>query len=174
MLAFMASWLFFSSCSKAEVVKEAEAEKEAPSIGVVDWRTALLQSKAAAAESKRMQQENIELVARATELEREIQTKSRSLEKDRAILSEEEIATLNAELNRDMREFDALHFRLQRIQAEAEARFFVSQRDNIDQAMKTLTAQHKLDFVFERQVLVYGRRVINLTDELIKELDKIE
>jgi len=153
----------------------ARADEEAhPSIAVADWRIALFQSKAAEEEDQRMQQENLELVTRATELEQEIEAKGRSLEKDQAILSEEEKIKLQTELGRSAREFEMLRFRLQQIQAEAEARFVASQREHIDQAMKTLADRYGLDFVFERQALVYGRKVRNLTDELITELNKLQ
>ena len=160
-------------CSFSALPLHAE-ETADTTFAVVDWRIALFQSNAAEEEDKRMQQENLDLVTRATELERDIEQKSQSLERDQDILSEEEVATLRTELSRSMREYEGLGLRLQQIQAEAEARFVGQQRDNIDKAMQILADKYNLDYVIERQALVYGRKVRNLTQELIAELNKLQ
>ena len=140
-------------------------------IGVVDWRRAIFQSKAAKSVDNKMKTENKKELEKARELEGRLETTRKKLAKDRDILSKNELKELETSFQRDVAEFNLLRARLQEIQIATENQFILDQKERVDKAMVKLAKKHKLTLVLDRQSVIYGRETRDLTQELTDVLD---
>lgn len=141
-------------------------------IGVVNLRQALFSSNEARSFSDKLQSDfadDEESVRKAQEEARKIKER---LEKDAAMMNEQERQQLASEFQEALKEFNYRKEKLDSAVAKRKQAFLDKARPEVDQALKELLDEEELDLVLPAEAVVYVRPTMDLTDKLLRKLDK--
>lgn len=141
-------------------------------IGVVDLRRALFSSESAQAFSKTLQSEFKDDEAKVRDAQEEARKLKERLEKDGAMMNETERTELSGKFKEKVQEFQYLKNRLDSTVSSRKQKFLEDARPKVDEAVKSLLKEHDLDIVLPSEAVVYADPDMDLTEELIKKLNK--
>lgn len=141
-------------------------------IGVVDLRQALFSSSDAKAFSEQLQRDFADEEASVREAQDAARKLKDRLEKDGAMMNESEREKTTAEFQEKVKEFNFLKQRLDSTVANRKQEFLENARPEVDTAVKELLEEHNLDIILPSEAVVYVKPEMNLTDELLKKLDR--
>ncbi|MGP4846076.1 OmpH family outer membrane protein [Marinobacter sp. 1Y8] len=141
-------------------------------IGVVDLRRALFSSDSAQVFSKKLQSEFSDDEAKVRDAQEEARKLKERLEKDGAMMNETERNELGSKFKEKVQEFNYLKQRLDSSVNGRKQAFLEEARPKVDVAVKALLKEHDLDLVLPSEAVVYSKPDMDLTEELIKKLNK--
>ncbi|MAA64467.1 MAG: hypothetical protein CL581_06790 [Alteromonadaceae bacterium] len=141
-------------------------------IGVVDLRRALFSSDSAQVFSKKLQSEFSDDEAKVRDAQEEARKLKERLEKDGAMMNETERNELGSKFKEKVQEFNYLKQRLDSSVNGRKQAFLEEARPKVDEAVKALLKEHDLDLVLPSEAVVYSKPDMDLTEELIKKLNK--
>lgn len=141
-------------------------------IGVVDLRRAVFTSEQAAEFSKSLQEQfksEEEAVRKAQE---EAQAMRDRLETDGAMMNDTERGKAAREFEAKVREFNQLRVRLDQAVNQQRQQFLQKAQPEVDAALESILEERDLDLILPREAAVYAKPEFDLTEELIKRLNK--
>lgn len=154
--------LSFSQLAQAEL-----------SVGLVDMRAALFSSDAAKTFTENMvskyKQQDMEVRA----VGEEGQKLEMRLKNDAAIMSDNERSKLASELEAKIQEYKYLKSKLDNALAEKRQEFLSDSKPKVDQAIKELVKEEKLDLLMPREAALYANESMDLTEKFIEKLNKL-
>ncbi|OEY67034.1 OmpH family outer membrane protein [Marinobacter sp. X15-166B] len=141
-------------------------------IGVVDLRQALFSSDAAKAFSETLQRDFSGDEAKVREVQEAARKLQERLEKDGPMMNEAERTKLGTEFQEKVQEFNFLKQRLDSTVAGRKQEFLEQARPDVDRAVKALLEEHNLDIILPSEAVVYVRPDLNLTEQLLEQLNR--
>lgn len=141
-------------------------------IGVVDLRQALFSSNDAQAFSDKLQQDFAGEENKVRETQEQARRLKDRLEKDGAMMNENERNKLAGEFQEKVQEFNFLKQRLDQTVAQRKQQFLENARPEVDAAVKELLDEHNLDLILPSEAVVYVKPEMNLTAELLEKLNR--
>lgn len=154
--------LSFASLAQAEL-----------KVGLVDMRAALFSSDAAKEFTEEMvskyKQQDLEVRA----VGEDGQKLELRLKNDAAIMSDNERNKLASDLEAKIQEYKYLKGKLDKALAEKRQEFLTDSKPKIDQAINELVKEEKLDILMPREAALYADPKMDLTDKVIKKLNKL-
>ncbi|MFO8141308.1 MAG: OmpH family outer membrane protein [Marinobacter sp.] len=141
-------------------------------IGVVDLRQALFSSNDAQVFSQKLQQDFAGDEAQVREAQEKARNLKERLEKDGAMMNENERNKLAGEFQEMVQEFNLLKQRLDSTVAQRKQQFLESARPEVDEAVKELLDKHNLDLILPSEAVVYVKPEMNFTAELLEKLNR--
>lgn len=154
------------------IVIAAPALAADTNIGVVDLRRALFSSDSAQVFSQKLQSEFSDDEAKVRDAQEEARKLKERLEKDGAMMNETERNELGSKFKEKVQEFNYLKQRLDSSVNGRKQAFLEEARPKVDVAVKALLQEHDLDLVLPSEAVVYSKPDMDLTEELIKKLNK--
>lgn len=152
----------FSSVAQAEL-----------KIGLVDMRSALFSSDAAKEFTENMvssfKQQDLEVRA-VGESGQKLELR---LKNDAAIMSDNERNKLASDLEAKIQEYKYLKGKLDKALAEKRQEFLSDSKPKVDQAIKELVKEEKLDLLMPREAALYANQDMDLTEKFVKKLNKL-
>lgn len=141
-------------------------------IGVVDLRQALFTSNAAQKFSDQLKSDfsrDENEVRAAQEAARKLQER---LEKDGSMMNDAERTKLSSEFEDKVKEFNYLKNKLDTSVAKRKQTFLQESRPLVDESLKKILDDRKLDLILPREAVVYVVPDKDLTQALIDQLNK--
>lgn len=142
-------------------------------VGLIDMRAALFSSDAAKEFTENMvskyKQQDLEVRA----VGEEGQKLELRLKNDAAIMSDNERNKLASDLEAKIQEYKYLKSKLDKVLAEKRQDFLSDSKPKVDQAIKELVKEEKLDLLMPREAALYAKENMDLTDKFIKKLNKL-
>lgn len=146
----------------------AQAEQR---IGVVDFRTALLSSEAAKQFGEQLKKDFADEETRLREVGESAQNLQERLKKDTAIMSDSERNKLTVELEEKAQEFNFLKKKYQNAISKREEQFLQESKPKVDDAIKAIAAQEKIDIILPSKLVVHADQGLDLTAKLVEALN---
>jgi outer membrane protein len=140
-------------------------------VGVVDFRTALLSSDAAKRFGEQLKKDFADEEARLREVGESAQKLQDRLKKDAAIMSESERTKLSSELEEKAQEFNFLKKKYQNAISKREEQFLQESKPKVDEAIRMIARDEKIDFILPSKVVVYANPGLDLTAKLVEALN---
>lgn len=141
-------------------------------IGVVDLRQALFSSNDAKSFSETLQKDFAGDEAKVREVQEEARKLKERLEKDGAMMNENERSELAGQFQAKVQEFNSLKQRLDSTVAQRKQEFLDKARPLVDAAVKELMEENELDLILPSEAVVYVKPEMNLTSSLLDKLNK--
>ncbi|WP_372966225.1 OmpH family outer membrane protein [Marinobacter sp.] len=141
-------------------------------VGVVDLRQALFSSNDAQAFSEQLQKDFADDENKVREAQEAARQLKDRLEKDGAMMNENERTKLATEFQGKVQEFNVLKQRLDATVAQRKQQFLEGARPEVDAAVKELLDEHGLDLILPSEAVVYVKPEMNLTSQLLDKLNK--
>jgi len=151
---------------------KAFAQEAKATIGVIDWRAAVFSSEKAIQENDRIKKAYEKDTERLKALESRIKTNQQKLDKNSAIMSSQDKEKLLGELQKDVLDYQQLGQGLQQTIQQKEQEFFASQRENLREAIEAVSKEKELEVVLNKESVVYGTTVVDITPDVINFLNK--
>ncbi|OZG70572.1 hypothetical protein BTA51_25410 [Hahella sp. CCB-MM4] len=146
----------------------ASAEQK---IAVVDFRTALLSSKAAKAFGEQLKKDFVDEEQRLREVGENAQKLQDRLKKDAAIMSESERTKLSTELESKAQEFNFLKNKYQNAISKREEQFLQESKPKVDEAIREIAEKEKIDLILPSKLVVHASSGMDITAKLIEALN---
>jgi outer membrane protein len=145
---------------------------EATEVAVVDFRAALLQSDIGQEAAKEPKQKVAEMDARLKKEQESLEASAKDLKRDELTLSEEEFKKRRQQLAERQNQVRGIAANMQRQAKELEQELIQSLTPKGEAALKSLIEERKLDLVLNRQLSLYANADADITDELVKRINK--
>ncbi|BDX02128.1 MAG: OmpH family outer membrane protein [Marinomonas sp.] len=145
---------------------------QATEVAVVDFRSALLQSNIGQEAAKEPKQKVAEMDARLKKEQEDLEASANNLKRDELTLSQDEFKKRRAELAETQNKIRAMAANMQRQAKELEQQLIQSLTPKGEAALKSLIEERKLDLVLNRQLSLYATGASDITDELVKRINK--
>lgn len=163
---------FFSLLLCLCLIPATFAEEIKATIGVIDWRAAVFSSEKAKKENDRIRRDYEKDTERLKALESRIRTNQQKLNKNKALMSNEDKEKLLGELQKDILDYQKLGQGLQQTIQQKEQEFINSQRENLRKAIETISKEKGLQVILNKESVVYGEAAIDITTDVINFLNK--
>ncbi len=151
---------------------KAFAQEVKATIGVIDWRAAVFSSEKAREENDKIRKAYEKDAERLKALESRIRTNQQKLDKNSAIMSTQDKEKLLGELQKDILDYQQLGQGLQQSIQQKEQEFLASQRVNLREAIEAISKEKGLEVVLNKESVVYGKAVVDITPDVINFLNK--
>tara|TARA_R110001592_G_scaffold38315_3_gene126497 strand:- start:5394 stop:5900 length:507 start_codon:yes stop_codon:yes gene_type:complete len=142
-------------------------------VGLIDMRAALFSSDAAKEFTENMvskyKQQDLEVRA----VGEDGQKLELRLKNDAAIMSDNERSKLASDLEAKIQEYKYLKSKLDKALAEKRQEFLNDSKPKVDQAIKELVKEEKLDLLMPREAALYAEQSMDLTEKFVKKLNKL-
>ncbi|WP_421849672.1 OmpH family outer membrane protein [Marinomonas sp.] len=145
---------------------------QATEVAVVDFRSALLQSNIGQDAAKEPKQKVAAMDARLKKEQEDLEASAKDLKRDELTLSEEEFKARRQQLADNQNKVRSLAANMQRQAKELEQQLIQSLTPKGEAALKSLIEERKLDLVLNRQLSLYANADADITDELVKRINK--
>jgi|GEM_PF-1057136 len=145
---------------------------QATEVAVVDFRAALLQSSIGQEAAKEPKQKVAAMDARLKKEQEDLEASAQNLKRDELTLSEDEFKKRRQQLGERQNQVRALAANMQRQAKELEQQLIESLTPKGEAALKALIEERKLDLVLNRQLSLYANADADITDELVKRINK--
>lgn len=140
-------------------------------IGVIDWRGAIFSTNEAKKENARIQKQFKKDTQKIKSLESKISSTRKKLDKRKELLSEEQKKQLLTDLQKDVIEYQTLGQDVQqKIQAK-EQEFIKKQTKVLQKIVEKISEERNLHVIMPIDAVIYGRLTIDITKEVVKELN---
>ncbi|WP_369602493.1 OmpH family outer membrane protein [Hahella sp. SMD15-11] len=140
-------------------------------VAVVDYRGALMASDAAQEYTKQLKKEFAGKEEEIRKLGEEAQKLRDRLQKDAAILSETEKARLKSEFDAKVQDFEYLKRKYQGQISQRQEAFIRESEPRLQKALQALIEKGNYDLVLPRQSVIHVKPALDITPELIKQLN---
>ncbi len=141
-------------------------------VGVVDLRQALFSSNDAKSFSEAMQKDFASDEEKVRETREAARMLKERLEKDGAMMNENERTKLAGEFQEKVKEFNFLKQRLDTTVNQRKQAFLEEARPEVDAAVKELLEENDLDLILPSEAVVYVKPEMNLTSQLLDKLNR--
>ncbi|RBP81894.1 OmpH family outer membrane protein [Marinomonas rhizomae] len=145
---------------------------QATEVAVIDFRAALLESKIGQEAAKEPKQKVAEMDARLKKEQEELESSAKDLKRDELTLSPDEFKKRRQALAEHDNKVRAMAANMQRQAKALEQQLIKSLTPQGEAALKSLIEERKLDLVLNRQLSLYANADADLTDELVKRINK--
>ncbi|SFR50628.1 periplasmic chaperone for outer membrane proteins Skp [Marinobacter daqiaonensis] len=140
-------------------------------VGVVDLRQALFASDEAQAFSEQLKREFTEPEQQVREAQQEARALQERLQKDGAMMNEQERERLASEFQQKAQAFSAMKQQLDQTLSSRKQAFIDEARPEVDAAVKELMEEHDLDMILPAEAVVRVKPELNLTQQLLEKLN---
>lgn len=165
----MKNWTKVIAASLCLVAGSAMA---AGKIAVVDMERALFQSEGAKASFKQVEDQFGDDLVKIKELEKVLTEHQQKLQKDAAIMSDEEQRKMRNTIKEKQSEFQFFAGKLQQAEQQWRQQFFRANLPRLQEILKTLIEKEKVDVVLNGQAVIHVIPELDLTKNLLNELNK--
>jgi outer membrane protein len=141
-------------------------------IGVVNLRQALFSSNEARSFTEKLQSDFADDEESVREAQEEARKVKERIEKDAAMMNEEERKQLAGEFQEALKEFNYRKEKLDSAVAKRKQEFLDKARPEVDQAVKELLDEEGLDLVLPAEAVVYVKPSMDLTNKLLQKLNE--
>lgn len=145
---------------------------QATEVAVIDFRAALLASNIGQEAAKEPKQKVAEMDARLKKEQADLELSAQDLKRDELTLSEGEFKKRRQALAEHDNKVRAMAANMQRQAKALEQKLIQSLTPQGEAALKSLIEERKLDLVLNRQLSLYADADADLTDELVKRINK--
>ena len=145
---------------------------QATEVAVIDFRAALLASNIGQEAAKDPKQKVAEMDARLKKEQADLELLAKDLKRDELTLSEDEFKKRRQTLAEHDNKVRAMAANMQRQAKALEQKLIQSLTPQGEAALKSLIEERKLDLVLNRQLSLYADADADLTDELVKRINK--
>lgn len=149
----------------------AGAEEES-FIGVIDWRGAIFSTKEAKKENNKIQKEFKKDTQKLKSLESRISSNRKKLEKSNELLNDEQKEKLLVDLQNDVLEYQTLRQEVEQKIQKKEQDFVEKYTKSMKKIVERIAKEKGLHVILPVDAVIYGRLTIDITDEVVKELNK--
>lgn len=150
------------------------AEPQKPIIGVLDWRAAVFSSEIAKKENDLLKKQHKADTEQIKSLESRIRSNNAKLSKDGETMSNKQKEKILKQLQEDVLAYQKLSEKLQTVLRRSEAEFLESQTPRLSAALKQISTEKGLHVILAKSAVVYSHLSIDITQDVIKYLDKKE
>ncbi len=141
-------------------------------VGVVDLRQALFSSDDAKTFSDQLESDFADSEQEVRKAQEEARDLQERLQKDGAMMNEQEREKLTREFQRKAQEFSSRKQQLDQTIASRKQAFLENARPEVDAAVQALVEEHDLDLILPSEAVVYVKPDLNLTDQLLEKLNQ--
>jgi len=141
-------------------------------IAVVDMERALFQSEGAKASFKQVEDQFGDNLAKIKELEAELMEAQKKLQKDGAIMSDDEQRKLRNTVKEKQSEFQFHAGKLQQAEQQWRQQFFRANMPRIQEILKGIIDEEKVDMVLSGQAVIHVTPDLDLTKKLLNKLNQ--
>ncbi|ETI58394.1 OmpH family outer membrane protein [Marinomonas profundimaris] len=145
---------------------------QATEVAVIDFRAALLESNIGQEAAKEPKQKVAEMDARLKKEQADLETTAKDLKRDELTLSQDEFKKRRQALAEHDNKVRAMAASMQRQAKALEQKLIQTLTPQGEAALKSLIEERKLDLVLNRQLSLYANADADLTDELVKRINK--
>jgi len=145
---------------------------QATEVAVIDFRAALLASSIGQEAAKEPKQKVAEMDARLKKEQADLEVSAKNLKRDELTLSQDEFKKRRQALAEHDNKVRAMAASMQRQAKALEQKLIQSLTPQGEAALKSLIEERKLDLVLNRQLSLYANADADLTDELVKRINK--
>lgn len=161
--------LLLSCISLMGVTSVAQA---AGNYAVVNINAAIAQSKDAKAWNKKFKSQNATAINDLKALERDIQKLQNDYKKDEAVMSDDQKRKAKLKLQEKLEELQFKGKKFQAKQGQEQQEMLKTVYPKVGKALDKLMDKHKYDIIFRAEAVANASEQANITDEVIKELNK--
>lgn len=162
----------FLGIALATSAQAEEAEATNVKIAIVDMERALFQSDGAQASFKQVEEQFGDDLVKIEALKKEIAGDQEKLQKDGAIMSDDEQRKLRNNIKEDQSEFQFYAGKLQQAETQWRQQFFRANLPRIQQILKQLIEEEKVDMVLNGQAVIHVKPDLDLTKKLLIKLNE--
>ncbi len=144
----------------------------ASKIAIVDMERALFQSDGAKASFKQVEEQFGDDLVKLKNLEEGITTAQEKLQKDGAIMSDEEQRKLRNGIKENQSEYQFYANKLQQAEGQWRQQFFRANLPRIQEILKKLIEEEKVDMVLNGQAVIHVTPELDLTKKLLLKLNE--
>lgn len=163
----MKSWL--AAIALSLVAGSAAGELR---IGVIDQERVLFGSDAAASVSEELQMEFGAQQQEIQALERDITEMRERGDSDAALMSDEEIASMNEDIQAKLQEREQLVRQLQQAQQQRQQAFLEEYEGQVTAILETIVQERELDLLISSDEVLYSRPDMDITTEALERFNE--
>lgn len=166
----MFNWTKILVASLAFVASVAMAEGN--KVAVVDMERALFQSDGAKASFKQVEDQFGDDIEKIKQLEKEMVAIQEKLQKDGAIMSDDEQRKMRNEIKEKQSEFQFFAGKLQEAEKQWRQQFFRASLPRVQEILKSIIDEEKIDLVLNGQAVIHASVDLDLTKKLLLKLNE--
>ena len=141
-------------------------------IAVVDMERALFQSEGAKASFKQVEDQFGDDLGKIKQLEKDMLASKEKLDKDGAIMSDDEQRKVRNEIKEQQSEFKFFAGKLQQAEQQWRQQFFRANLPRLQDILKALIEAEKVDIVLNGQAVIHVVPDLDLTKKLLNKLNE--
>jgi outer membrane protein len=141
-------------------------------IAVVDMERALFQSEGAKASFKQVEDQFGDDLGKIKQLEKDMLASKEKLDKDGAIMSDDEQRKVRNEIKEQQSEFKFFAGKLQQAEQQWRQQFFRANLSRLQDILKALIEAEKVDIVLNGQAVIHVVPDLDLTKKLLNKLNE--
>lgn len=162
----------FKTILAATLSLSLSATAFASKLSVVDMERALFQSEGAKASFKQVEDQFGDNLVKIKELEKELMESQKKLQKDGAIMSDDEQRKLRNNVKEKQSEFQFHAGKLQQAEQQWRQQFFRANMPRIQEILKAIIDEEKVDVVLNGQAVIHVTPDLDLTKKLLNKLNQ--
>ena len=164
------NWIKASLIALSFIATSAQAADT--KIAIVDMERALFQSNGAQASFKQVEEQFGDDLVKIKALEKAIKENQEKLQKDGAIMSDDEQRKLRNNIKESQSEFQFFAGKLQQAEQQWRQQFFRANLPKLQEIMKKLIEEEKVDMVLNGQAVIHVSPDLDLTKKLLLKLNE--
>lgn len=141
-------------------------------IGVIDQERVLFGSDAAAGVSEELQAEFGAQQQEIQALERDITEMRERGESDAALMSDDEIASMNEDIQAKLQEREQLVRQLQQAQQQRQQAFVEEYEEQVTAILEAIVQERELDLLISSDEVLYARPDLDITSEALERFNE--
>lgn len=141
-------------------------------IAIVDMERALFQSEGAKASFKQVEEQFGDDLVKIKALENAIKEDQQKLQKDGAIMSDDEQRKVRNQIKESQSEFQFFAGKLQQAETQWRQQFFRANLPRIQEILEKLIEAEKVDMVLNGQAVIHVTPELDLTKKLLIKLNE--
>jgi outer membrane protein len=140
-------------------------------IAIVDMQRALFASDAAQASRKQVESQFSDDIKKIKDLETTIIAAQEKLQKDGAVMSDDEKRTEENKIKEKRTEFQFFANKLKQAEQQWQQEFFRANAQKLDGILKAIIDEGKYDIVLNERSYIYAKPTLDLTKILLEKLN---
>jgi len=168
----MNKWIKSLSAALLGMVVVAGAQAADTKIAIVDMERALFQSEGAKNSFKQVEEQFGDDLVKIKNLEKGIKDDQQKLQKDGAIMSDDEQRKIRYNIKENQSEFQFYAGKLQQAETQWRQQFFRANLPRIQEILKKLIEEEKVDMVLNGQAVIHVTPELDLTKKLLIKLNE--
>lgn len=168
----MNKWIKSLSAALLGMIVVAGAQAADTKIAIVDMERALFQSEGAKNSFKQVEEQFGDDLVKIKNLEKGIKDDQQKLQKDGAIMSDDEQRKIRNNIKENQSEFQFYAGKLQQAETQWRQQFFRANLPRIQEILKKLIEEEKVDMVLNGQAVIHVTPELDLTKKLLIKLNE--